>query len=118
MIQSGTIDFGEGLKSSPEWSLHKMPGDPMGDTREDFLSADIPFPQRFGGKPTVVLSLAGVGAMIPPTDLIGSTFQAGVFHVQLDAEDVQREEFNIRIRAFRGTVLQSVRVTWIAHDES
>jgi hypothetical protein len=116
MIQSGTIHFGVKAEASPDWTLHMVPAetDESGRSRsgDDFRSADLAFPQRFPGTPTVVLSLAGIAALLPSA----GTSSVTDLRVELDAEDVQPEEFNIRIRTATNTHLYDVWVNWIAHD--
>ena len=111
MIQSGTIRFGDGADASPAWGLHQAPGDwtSTPPRSEEFRSADIPFPIPFGGIPMLVLSLAGIG-IVPSSEGITAPW------VVLSAEDIQPEEFNIRIRTGAGSQLGEVWVTWIAHD--
>jgi hypothetical protein len=112
MIQSGTIHFGAGAEASPGWALHVPPGtdpnDPMfnGELRSfEFRTPDMPFAQAFPSTPTVVLSLAGIDA--------GNEEN---LRLRLQAEDVQPDEFNIRIVTWGDGLIYGVWVTWIAYD--
>jgi hypothetical protein len=108
MIQSGTIHFGVDAEASPNWALHISPdGDetqPLWRSTE-FRTPDLPFAQAFAGTPTVVLSLAG----------IDSDHQFNL-RLRLDAEDVQPDEFNIRISTWGDTLIYHVWVNWIAYE--
>jgi hypothetical protein len=58
------------------------------------------------------MSLAGVRAVV--------SSDAGATHdlqVELEAFDVQQEEFNIRVRTGGNSQLYDVWVNWIAYDE-
>jgi hypothetical protein len=73
-----------------------------------WLSPDIPFSAgAFSQPPNVVVSLAGV-------DLATNT--SGPLRVRVGVENVQSEEFNIRVTVMDGTLLTYVLVTWVAHD--
>jgi hypothetical protein len=59
----------------------------------------------FTGYPKVVLSLAGIDA----------DHQSNL-RLQLDAEDVQQEEFNIRVSTWDDSLIYNVWVNWLAYD--
>jgi hypothetical protein len=107
VIQSGTIHLGIYSADSEGWSLH-VPVSPeeLGSGEErSFRTADIQFPTPFASAPKLVLSLAGLDA--------GN--QANV-RITLHAEDVQREEFNIRVVTWGDSLVYGLAVTWLAHD--
>ena len=100
----------------------RLPADPMtgvaatwdlaaGTGHRSYVSPDIPFvPPWFGAAsqftspPTVVVSLAGIEAT------------AGLARVDLSVENVQAEEFNIRVNVYEDCTLNWLLVTWFAHD--
>lgn len=107
MLKTGTIrlpadDFSSGTPAT--WALDTGTGE------RTYLSPDLPYAppwsgagQPFSSPPTVIVSLAGM-------DVTG-----GLPNVRLSVENVQVEEFNIRVTA-TGTTLTEVWVTWMAHD--
>ena len=108
MITSGTIklpydDPMTGVMGT--WSLD------TGDGPRSYVSPDIQFVppsggagSPFGSPPTVVLSLAGIGA------------SGGPVRVALNTESVQAEEFNIRVTVNGDCTLHLLYVTWLAYD--
>ncbi|MGH3457348.1 H-type lectin domain-containing protein [Aeromicrobium sp.] len=69
------------------------------------MSPDIQFGgQPFANPPNVEVSLAGIEAA------------AGVSRVRLSMQNVQVEEFNIRVTTTDDTALNWVSVAWVAHD--
>jgi len=108
VIQSGTVELSSGtavggggtiLGAAGTWTLNTGSGD------RSYRTPDIAFPQPFQQTPVVVLSLAGIDA--------GNQFN---IRVRLAAEDVQADEFNIRVSTWADTVIHAVWVTWVAHD--
>jgi hypothetical protein len=102
MIQSGTIEFpATGLigGTTGAWPLDNGQGD------RTFRTQDIPFPIQFAQAPHVSLSIAGI-------DADGQTN----LRVRLVAEDVQQDEFNIRVSTWADTLIYSLVIAWVAHD--
>jgi hypothetical protein len=109
VIKSGTIQLPATdpmTGTGGSWTLNTAGG--AGGT---YLSPDIPFappwsgaPQPFSSPPTVVVSLAGMAVAGGPP------------RFRLSVENVQAEEFNIRVTAEPGTTLDNVSVTWLADD--
>jgi hypothetical protein len=108
MISSGTIHLPfEGLPGMPGgWPLNTV--GPAVQGERTWLSPDIPFSPGgpFSQPPNVVVSLAGVDA----------TNTSGPLRVRVDVENVQTEEFNIRVTVMDDTLLTYLLVTWVAHD--
>ena len=107
MIKSGTIQLPayDPMTGTPgTWPLS------AGTTGGTYLSPDIPYlpwagaSQPFTSPPTVVVSLAGIAET------------GGVSDVRLSVENVQAEEFNIRVTTGAGCTLNELWVTWVAHD--
>ena len=112
MIKSGTIqlpyvDPMTGMTST--WTLN------AGTGPRTYLSPDIQYVPAsglgtigagspFASPPIVVLSLAGVDAT------------GGLPRVSLSVENVQAEEFNIRVNVFEDCTVNTLSVTWVAHD--
>jgi hypothetical protein len=109
VIKSGTINL-----PSPDpmtgtggtWDLN------TGTGTRSYVSPDIPLVTQwgaahvpFGGPPVVVLSLAGMEAT------------GGLTRVRVQPENVQAEEFNIRVYVFDDCTLNWLWVTWLAYDE-
>ncbi|HEX6475457.1 MAG TPA: H-type lectin domain-containing protein [Candidatus Limnocylindria bacterium] len=86
------------------WTLNAGTGD------RSYVSPDIPYSPPWSGgtpfasQPTVVVSLAGIYGT------------GGLTRVRLAVENVQVEEFNIRVSVAEDTTLNDVLVTWIATD--
>ena len=103
MIQSGTIEFpGTGViagTTTGSWPLDNGQGD------RTFRTQDIAFPIQFAQPPRVSLSIAGIDANAQ-TNL----------RIRLTAEDVQQDEFNIRVNTWADTQIYSLVVAWVAHD--
>ena len=102
MIQSGTIEFpGTGVLGAAGgvWPLDNGQGD------RTFRTPDIAFPVQFAQPPHVSLSIAGIDA----------SAQANL-RIRLTAEDVQQDEFNIRVNTWADTQIYSLVVAWVAHD--
>ena len=75
------------------------------------MSPDIPFVPLWSGAaspftspPNVVVSLAGIEAT------------GGLARVSLSVENVQAEEFNIRVNVSDNCTLNRLWVTWFAYD--
>ena len=108
MIQSGTIQFGEGDPGF--WAEDETQYvDEEGNLMRRLRTVDIPFPSRFAGTPTMVLSIAGLGVRSPA--------DSG-YSIRLAAEDVQPEEFNVRVEIFGNAIVGGFAVAWVAHDGS
>jgi hypothetical protein len=107
VIQSGMIELSPGTMVNPltgtagNWTLNS------GQGQRTFKTWDIQFPQPFTQTPTVRVSLAGIDA-------------DGQFNtrLQLTTEDVQADEFNIRVTTWDDSIVYAVWVSWIAHDQS
>lgn len=109
MIQTGTIQLPGGTSIGiggtvfpGTWNLDANPG----PTERSWLSPDIAFATPFSQPPRVVVSLAGVNA----------NNASGPLRVRLGVENVQPEEFNIRVTVMEDTLLLDALVTWVAHD--
>ena len=108
MITSGTIELPfAGQPGYPgEWPLSSSGPSVQGE--RSWLSPDLGLGQ-FSQVPNVVVSLAGIDAVFPSNSPMP-------LRVRVSAETVQTDEFNIRVTVLGDTLLQSVLVTWIAHD--
>ncbi len=106
MIQSGIIELGDGAADSPEWTLN-VPGPEgsEGGAPRTSRSLDIPFKVPFELPPRIIVALA----------VIDAEHQFNL-RVTVSAEEVQAEEFNIRVTTFGDSLIYSVLVSWIAHD--
>ncbi len=87
------------------WTLNAGTGE------RSYLSPDIAYAppwmgpgQPFSSPPNVVVSLAGL-------EITGS-----LSRVRLSVENVQAEEFNIRVNTWDDSTFDGVWVTWVAHD--
>ncbi len=108
MIKSGTIKlpYDDPMTGQPgTWNLN------AGTGPRTYVTPDIQFvppwggaPSPFTGPPNVVLSLAGIQAT------------GGVTRIGLLAQNVQAEEFNIRVDVSADCTLDELWVTWIAYD--
>ena len=101
MIQTGTIrlpiDDETGVPFA--WSLSTV-----GVGNRIYTSPDIAFPEPFPNTPQMVAALAGMEGI------------QGTGRITIELENIQAEEFNIRVTTWDDTLLNSVMVTWIAHD--
>jgi hypothetical protein len=107
MIQSGTIQLPfAGQPGYPgTWPLDSPVGAVQGE--RTWLSPDIGF-GPFSQPPNVIVSLAGINP---------AANSSGPLRVRLSVENVQAEEFNIRVTlADETTLLNDVLVAWVAHD--
>ena len=110
MIKSGTIKLplddplsGMTSSTSATWSLG------AGTGPRSYVSPDIQFVpvgavSPFTSPPAVVVSLAGIEAT------------GGLARVRVSAENVQAEEFNIRVEVFEDCTLNALWATWVAYD--
>jgi H-type lectin domain len=108
VIKSGTIklpydDPITGMMGT--WNLD------AGTGARSYVSPDIQFVPPWGGAgspfgspPNVVVSLAGIEAT------------GGLARVSLSVENVQAEEFNIRVNVSEDCTLNKLWVTWVAYD--
>ena len=106
MIQSGTVTFG--WSDDPDWAdLLKPAAEISGAEPEvrSFLSPDVAFRPPFASPPVVVLALSGVDA--------DAQFN---LRLRLSVEDVETEEFNIRIHTWGDSLIYGALVTWVAYD--
>ena len=107
MFKTGTVNLPQATAAiAGGWDLE------TGTGIRTYLSPDIPFVEpwligtspAFSGPPLVVLSLTGIVVF------------GGLAQVELTVENVQAEEFNIRVVAFENCMLNRVQVTWFAYD--
>ncbi len=108
MIKSGTITLPQdqaigGMTGS--WSLSTGTG-PRSYVSPDISYVSLGAVPPFTSPPVVSVSLAGVEAT------------GGLTRVRVSAENVQAEEFNIRVDVSGDCTLDAVHVTWLAHDAS
>ena len=96
MIRTGTLYYGAG--STPDWPL----SDPIGAPRE-FVTPDVGFPTPFGRIPDVIVALSGIQS-------------SGDVAVSVEATEIQKEEFNIKVIAHGDAVINGVWVTYLAYD--
>jgi H-type lectin domain len=105
VIKSGTIklpydDPMTGMSGT--WNLA------AGTGPRSYMTPDIPFAPwgsaPFSSPPNVVVSLTGIQAT------------SGVTQIGLFVQNVQIEEFNIRVDVSADCTLDSLWVTWIAYD--
>jgi hypothetical protein len=100
-VQTGTINFGENQKNSPDWSLQELPGaEPM-----SWTSPPISFPRSFSTKPSVFVSITGIES--------GANLDTGRFGFSVEATDINETSFKIAVRASQG-LLYGVSVSWLA----
>ena len=97
MIQTREHQFG--YATAPGWTLN------TGSGFRQFRSPDIKFNPPFTTPPTVALALSGIDGD-RTTNL----------RVQLEASDVEADEFNVIVTTWDDSLVHQVWVTWIAYD--
>ena len=96
MMQTGDAYLGMEM---PGWTLH------TGTEDRSFRTPDIAFDPPFQTPPKVVLAIKGFDGEIPTK-----------LGIEISPEDIEPEEFNIRIKTWGDLVLYHVTITWIAFD--
>ena len=104
MIQSGVMELSGNAAVNPimgtaGWDLSS------GQGQRTYKTPDLAFNPPFPQTPVVRVSLAGIDS--------DSQFNT---RVQVTAEDVQTDEFNIRVTTWDNSIIHAVWVSWIAYD--
>lgn len=100
MIQTGTVrlPLEAGEESFAGWGLDLSSG------LRSYASPDIPFVPAFPDPPIMVAAVTGINIIQGPPQ------------IDIELENIQAEEFNIRVRTGDETQLADVVVTWIAYS--